>query len=121
MYNLADANESDNMNCLLEKLKEIDPTDKHGQTPLIRACKMESFQAAKILIAYGANVNAVNHKKDSPLTILASRRMIDIHLLKMLIEQNADRDHENEDLMRPVDLARHTNFKSEIVKLLRQT
>ena len=34
MYNLADANESDNMNCLLEKMKEIDPTDKHGQTPL---------------------------------------------------------------------------------------
>ena len=119
MYNLADANESDNMNCLLEKMKEIDPTDKHGQTPLIKACKSGSFQAAKILIAYGANVNAVNHKKDSPLTILASRKVIDIHLLKMLVGQNADREHENEDLMRPLDLAHRNNLKSEIVKLLR--
>ena len=102
-------------------MKEIDPTDKHGQTPLIRACKSESFQAAKILIAYGANVNAVNDQKDSPLTILASRRIIDIHLIEMLLGQNADREHENDDLMRPVDLARHTNFKAEIVKILRPT
>ena len=119
LHLVAESNEINSLNCLLEKLKEIDPTDSLGQTPLHRACKNGSFQNAKSLIAHGANVNSIDHKQDSPLTILAARKDIDINLVKMLISQNANREHENEDLMRPVDLARHTNAKCEIIKLLR--
>lgn len=119
LHLVAESNDINSMNCLLEKVKQIDPTDSLSQTPLHRACKSGNFHSAKVLIAHGANVNSVDQKKDSPLTILASRRDIDINLVKMLISQNASREHENEDLMRPVDLARHTNAKWEIIKLLR--
>ena len=119
LHLVAESNDINSMNCLLEKVKQIDPTDSLSQTPLHRACKSGNFQSAKVLIAHGANVNSVDQKKDSPLTILASRKDIDINLVKMLISQNASREHENEDLMRPVDLARHTNAKWEIIKLLR--
>jgi hypothetical protein len=119
LHILSELNETKSMKCLIDKMKNIDPCDSFGQTPLHRACERSSFKAAKILIEYGANVNALTENGNSPLTILAAQKEHDIVLLKMLLDLNAKREHENKENMRAVDLVRQSNSKSEIVKLLR--
>ena len=119
LHILAKLNETKNMKCLLDKISNIDPCDSSGWTPLHIACATSSFKAARMLIEYGANVNALTNQKDSPLTILASQKEQDLTLLKMLLNQNAKREQENKDHMRAVDLVRQSNSKKEVVKLLR--
>lgn len=119
LHVLSELNESKNMKCLLDKMKNIDPYDSLGQTPLHKACLNSSFKAAKILIEHGADVNALTENNDSPLTILAAQKEQDVILLKMLLDLNAKREHENNDHMRAIDLVRQSNCKNGIVKLLR--
>ena len=69
----------------------------------------------KLYISYQIQI----YNKESPLTLLAARKCYDMSLLKLLVSQNANREHENEDFMRPVDLARQSNGKADIMKLLR--
>lgn len=119
LHILSELNETKNMKCLLGKMQNIDPYDSYGQTPLHRACANSSFKAAKILIEHGADVNALTDNNDSPLTILASQKEQDINLLKMLLDLNAKREHENKDYMRAIDLVRQSNCKKGTIKLLR--
>jgi hypothetical protein len=119
LHVLSELNESKLMKYLLDKIQSIDPRDSLGQTPLHRACARSSFKTAKLLVKYGANVNAITENGDSPLTLLASQRVHDIELFKMLLDLNAKRDQENKDLMRAVDLVKQTNPNDGMVKLLR--
>ena len=119
LHILSELNETKNMKCLLGKMQNIDPYDSYGQTPLHRACANSSFKAAKFLIEHGADVNALTDNNDSPLTILASQKKQDINLLKMLLDLNAKREHENKDYMRAIDLVRQSNCKKGTIKLLR--
>jgi hypothetical protein len=119
LHILSELNETKNMKCLLGKMQNIDPYDSYGQTPLHRACANSSFKAAKILIEHGSDVNALTDNNDSPLTILASQKKQDINLLKMLLDLNAKREHENKDYMRAIDLVRQSNCKKGTIKLLR--
>lgn len=119
LHILAELNETNLMNCLLGKVLTLDKPDVDGLTPLHRACRHESFAAAKMLIEHGANVNSITQQKDSPLTLLAANKNHDMNLFKLMVCQNANREHENEDFMRPVDLARQSSAKSELIKLLR--
>ena len=119
LHILSELNETKNIKCLLGKMQNIDPYDSYGQTPLHRACANSSFKAAKTLIEHGADVNALTDNNDSPLTILASQKKQDINLLKMLLDLNAKREHENKDYMRAIDLVRQSNCKKGTIKLLR--
>ena len=119
LHILSELNETKNIKCLLGKMQNIDPYDSYGQTPLHRACANSSFKAAQILIEHGADVNALTDNNDSPLTILASQKKQDINLLKMLLDLNAKREHENKDYMRAIDLVRQSNCKKGTIKLLR--
>ena len=118
LHVLAEMNETKNMKCLLDKIRNIDPVDFKGETPLHRACANSSFKAAKILIEFGANVNALTDNGDSPLTLLAAQKQHDISLLRMMLDQNAKREHGNNDSMRAVDLVRQTSSNTDIIKLL---
>ena len=46
-------------------------------------------------------------------------KMHDLKLLKMLLDMNANRSHENNKNMRAIDLAKSNRSTSEVVKLLR--
>ena len=118
LHVLAEMNETKNMKCLLGKIRNIDPVDLKGETPLHRACANSCFKAAKILIEFGANVNALTDNGDSPLTLLAAQKQHDISLLRMMLDQNAKREHGNKDSMRAVDLVRQTSSNTDIIKLL---
>ena len=119
LHILAELNDTKNMMCLLDKIRNIDPVDTEGQTPLHRACANSNAQTAKILIENEANVNALTKNGDSPLTLLAAQKKQDISLLRIMLDLNAKREHENNDCMRAVDLVRQKKSKNEIIKLLR--
>ena len=116
---LAELDETKGLKCLLGKLKSIDLANLFGETPLHRACAGSKFKAAKLLVKYGADVNAVTDSGDSPLTLLAAQSKHDKELLKMILDCNAERGHENNDHMRAIDLAKRSNASMKIIKLLR--
>ena len=63
-------------------------------------------------------MNALTDNGDSPLTLLAAQKQHDISLLRMMLDQNAKREHGNNDSMRAVDLVRQTSSNTDIIKLL---
>ena len=119
LHTLSILNESKLIKCFIDKIENVDPRDSKGQTPLHKACSNLSFKTAKLLILNGADVNAVTDDGDSPLTLLSSHSMHDLKLLKMLLDLNANRSHENNKNMRAIDLAKSNRSTSEVVKLLR--
>ena len=84
LHALADIDEFQNMERLMGKIKNVDPTDKSGRTPLHKACMNVSFSAAKLLIRHGANVNALTQKGNSPLMLLARNKKQSISLHQIL-------------------------------------
>ena len=118
LHSLAQIDETKNLKCVLEKIRNIDPCDSLGRTPLHLACLNSNFKTAKILIEHGANVNAITFDMESPLTILASQKEKDMKLLKMMLNLNAKREHENKNQMRAVDFVQQSKCKKEIIKLL---
>jgi hypothetical protein len=115
---LAQINESKFMKCIIEKIKNVDPHDSFGQTPLHRACSASSFKTAKLLLQYGADVNAVTKNGDTPMMMIAMQKKTSTSFFKLLLNFNAKRDLENKDHMRAVDIARMTNLGSDVIKLL---
>ena len=119
LHILSELNESKLMQYLVDKIENIDPCDSMGQTPLHKACATSSFKTAKLLVRNGANVNAITKSGDSPLTILSTQKSQDVKLFKMLLDLNANKNQENKDSMRAVDILKQTNPKNKLVKLLR--
>ena len=119
LHTLSMLNESKLIKCFIDKIENVDPRDSKGQTPLHKACSNLSFKTAKLLILNGADVNAITDDGDSPLTLLSSHSKHDIKLLKMLVDMNANRSHENNTNMRAIDLAKNNRSTSDVLKLLR--
>ena len=119
LHALAEGNERKGIRYLIDKVKNIDPRDSMGQTPLHKACIRSNFKTAKFLIENGADVNGITENGESPLTILAAQKEQDIGLLKMLLDRNANRSHQNNDHMRAIDFFRQSHKKKDLLKLLR--
>ena len=119
LHALAEGNERKGIRYLIDKFKNIDPYDSNGQTPLHKACIRSNFKTAKFLIENGADVNGITEKGESPLTILAAQKEQDFSLIKMLLDHNANREHQNNDHMRAIDFFRQSHKTKDIVKLLR--
>ena len=118
LHVLAQINESKFIKCIIGKLKNVDPYDSLGQTPLHRACSTSSFKAAKVLLQYGAGVNSLTDNGETPIMILAGQKEPSKKFFKLLLDFNAKRDLENKDNMRAVDIARMTNVHKDIIRLL---
>ena len=114
-----EGNERKGIRYLIDKFKNIDPYDSNGQTPLHKACIRSNFKTATFLIENGADVNGITEKGESPLTILAAQKEQDFSLIKMLLDHNANREHQNNDHMRAIDFFRQSHKTKDIVKLLR--
>ena len=119
LHILSDLNDTKSLKCVIDKVKVIDPVDSFGRTPLHRACAKSSFKVAKLLVSFGANVNAITKTGDSPLTILAGQKTCDIELIRILLDRNAKKDHENKEQMRPIDIVKQSKEKVKLVKLLK--
>ena len=119
LHVLSELNDIASLKCLIDKVSVIDPVDSFGRTPLHRACERSSFKVAKLLLKFGANVNAITKTGDSPLTILAAQKNYDIELIKLMLDKNAKKDHANNEYMRPIDIVKQSKEKNKLVKLLK--
>lgn len=63
--------EVDDVRILLEnKVTDVNATDRHGNTALILACEIHSFEMAEILLEHGANPNLTNNEGMSALCVV---------------------------------------------------
>lgn len=82
----------------------IDPVDKGGWTPLIRACSIEgSVQVVSILLKNKANVNASDNEKLNPITIAIINN--NLFLAKLLVDNGVNIMKPNEKGKAPYELA----------------
>ena len=81
----------------------IDLVDKYGDTALHYAVSRTNSRGAVILLEQGADVNAINNQKLSPLHMAAKNG--DLHILEVLLSYNADLSLRDEDGSSPLHIA----------------
>lgn len=89
------------------KDQSINSRDSLGNTPLHWACSGGHFDAAKLLVQLGADVNVVNQYGDTPLHKAAWKSYAEI--CELLINNGASPSRlvKNQDNKTPLDLARN--------------
>ena len=83
--------------------RPIDLIDKYGDTALHYAVSRTNSRGAVILLEQGANVNALNNQKLSPLHMAAKNG--DLHILEVLLSYKADLSLRDEDGSSPLHIA----------------
>jgi len=81
----------------------VDQLDEEGNAPLHTACSKGRFEAVKLLITAGANVNIVNSKGHSVLHVSAG--LLQATITKYLLDSGADVMASNVDGELPLDVA----------------
>ena len=79
----------------------VDVRDKFGNTPLIVACQNGHGRLAKMCVRYSADVNAVNHKKNTPLHFTVQYGFN--ALGDFLVDKGANRDARNDEGKTPYE------------------
>lgn len=80
-----------------------DSTDEDGYTPLHRACYNNNVEIAKLLIQYGADVNARTLMQWTPLHSAAKWSNADC--MALLLQHGADINAESEGKQNPLHIA----------------
>lgn len=81
---------------ILDKQPNLELQDKYGRTPLIYASKYRNYHVVRLLLQYGANVNATDAAGDSALTIAAiNTKSHGEEAVKILIQAGANVNHVN--------------------------
>ena len=106
------------LKCFLPKFEQMDACDTQGRTPLHEACESGNYNAAKLLLQNGANVNMTTKTGSTPLMILSEKKEHDIKFFKLLLKYNASTDLENKSGMRAVDLVRNQNKNSPVISMI---
>lgn len=84
------------MTSLLSRGVPADIVAANGVTPLMKASAGAHLDAAKGLVSFGANVNAVDHAHLAPLTYAASASFANDDLIDFLVRSGADVDQRDE-------------------------
>lgn len=87
------------------------------------ALKGEEPEVLDLLLAHGADINAVHHEDDwqfPPLHVLLTRREVPRPLLEAFVKHNADTNWENCASARPLQMV-STHGQLEIIKILLQS
>ena len=95
---------------LIEKTQfPIDQTDQQGNTALHWACDHNATFTPSWLLAFGANINAVNHEGNTPLHMLVKnpQKLKSSKQVRMLIFKGADRDIKNDKGMTALELLKN--------------
>ena len=95
----------------------VDQRDSRGRTPLHFAAREGHLFAAMVLVGHGADPNARDLQKQTPLHAAAlgtEREGERFQVAKMLIAKGADRKAVDAEGKRPVDYTRTREFKDAL-------
>jgi ankyrin repeat protein len=84
----------------------VDFADGNGITMLSRSVLNNEIEMARMLIARGANVNAVDKMGMTPLLWAANIDFGDTAMIELLLQSGANRDSRNKDGLTPLELAK---------------
>lgn len=98
-------------------------TDMKGNTPLHYACNRGAEWSAYWLIGFGANVNALNNRKDTPMHMIINKpeQIFSTKTVRELIFRGGNKHAENIDGKIPadyIDTIKEENLKNELIKVL---
>lgn len=96
-----------------------DGDDEHGLTPLHAAALDHRLEAAKILLAHGAKVDAEDHYGNTPLYRAMFAYPDEMDMVRLLIKHGANPLHSNKSGVSPLDLAEQ-NQNEAVIKVLRE-
>jgi len=97
----------------------LELTDESGHTPLMIATKQRAITLIRVLLSYGANVNASNNVKDTALHI--SVRLADIcpqKLLFLLLDAGADICWPDSKLNTPLHVACCSESRLDVLRYM---
>ena len=93
---------------IISKCKSINEKDATGETPLHRAIKSGNTKNAKLLLEWGADVDSLTYKRETPL-MYACRYMRNVDLVKLLLSYNANIELTNYEGEKALDICRNNS------------
>ena len=93
---------------IISKCKNINEKDATGETPLHRAIRSGNIKNAKLLLEWGADVDALSYNRETPL-MYACRYMRNVDLVKLLLSYNANIELTNSEGEKALDICRNNN------------
>lgn len=73
--------------------EEVGYNDSCGQTPLMEACRSSNYEAVKILLEHGADVNARDYCGETPLIyVVKAEGYGQLEIVKLLLKYGADKN-----------------------------
>ena len=118
IYTAAELGNVEDVRYFIEEKKVAVTQYSNGRTALhLAAWKNPRLDVLNLLIAQGANVNALNHANQTPLHLAAAGNP-NPDILKYLIIQGADIHAKADDGSTPLHLASERNPNAAVLKLL---
>ena len=102
---------------IINKCENLNETDMHGETPLHRASLKGNVESAKLLLEWGAEVDALSVRHESPL-MYACKGKQNIDMIQLLIKHKANINLVNVEGETPLDICRNTNAAAKIINLV---
>ena len=119
---------------IISKCQNINEKNLDGETCLHLASKVGNTKNAKLLLDWGANVDSLTNRMETPL-MYACRHMKNVELVKLLLRYNANMELINFEGEKALDISRNQstyrtnlqqimtilkteNISNEIIKLL---
>ena len=99
---------------------DVSPGRWNGTTPLHIAVRLKYEKTVRFLIQKRANVNAKNHKGNTPLHAAAYAMPPHKEIIKLLVNNKADVRIRNNQNLRPIDIAKEFGHPQNIQQLLQK-
>ncbi len=116
-FKAAERNDNDGLNAVLAQFNFLNGQNKDGDTILMSAIQHNSINVARLLIAKGAYVDAVNHRKRTALHYAAT--LGELNLIKLLLSMGADYTLTDDHDMTAIDYA-HANQQPKAAEMIQQ-
>lgn len=100
---------------------DINDEDKRNSTALHWAAYLNKEISLSYLIAWGAKVNSTDIENNTPLhlAVASSETVKETRCAKILLLRGADREAENKNGKKPVDLVKPGEMKQELLTILK--
>ena len=114
---VAEFKDPKHLSYIINKCENLNETDIDGETPLHRASRKGNTETAKLLLEWGAEVDALNVKYETPL-MYACKSKQNIDMIQLLLRYKANINLVNGEGETPLDICRNVNAAAKIINLV---